>query len=618
MQEYHFLCLTLETYAIIELTQGVSGMGKASEMKENTASRVPLGLTPRRRLGEILIDAGVLAESDLKRAMSLQEESGERLGTILVSQGLVNEDVMLSALETQLGIPRVHLARYIISPEVAQLVPEMFARANRVFPIEKTEDYLTLAMADPLDVFAMDDVRIMTGLEVEPVIASDIEIQAAINEYFGTGPGTKLAREVEAEADEPILQTEEEKREDAQVLSQPAVRLTNAVISEAVKARASDVHIEPQEKDIRVRYRIDGVLREVMTFPLSLGPAVVSRIKVKAGMDIAERRLPQDGRVELRLDGEEIDLRVSTLPTIYGEKAEVRILRSKGVVGSLEELGFLDKDVNRLKCTLQNPNGIILVTGPTGSGKTMTLYAALQHLNTEEKSIVTIEDPVEFRIPGVSQVQTNPKAGLTFAQGLRAILRQDPDIVMVGEVRDRETAEIAVRFAMTGHLVLSTFHTINAAGALIRLTEMGIEPYLVASSVTTVVAQRLVRKICPYCVETCKVDDATWDAWKVLAPEIAGRVELDRGRTFKRGRGCRQCGNTGFLGRTAICEIMNVAGDIRSLVMQGAPAEDIEEAAIRGGMTKLAIDGVSKVFLGITSQEELGKVCAVPKVIGGF
>lgn len=618
MQEYHFLCLTLETYAIIELTQGVSGMGKASEMKENTASRVPLGLTPRRRLGEILIDAGVLAEADLKRAMSLQEESGERLGTILVSQGLVNEDVMLSALETQLGIPRVHLARYIISPEVAQLVPEMFARANRVFPIEKTEDYLTLAMADPLDVFAMDDVRIMTGLEVEPVIASDIEIQAAINEYFGTGPGTKLAREVEAEADEPILQTEEEKREDAQVLSQPAVRLTNAVISEAVKARASDVHIEPQEKDIRVRYRIDGVLREVMTFPLSLGPAVVSRIKVKAGMDIAERRLPQDGRVELRLDGEEIDLRVSTLPTIYGEKAEVRILRSKGVVGSLEELGFLDKDVNRLKCTLQNPNGIILVTGPTGSGKIMTLYAALQHLNTEEKSIVTIEDPVEFRIPGVSQVQTNPKAGLTFAQGLRAILRQDPDIVMVGEVRDRETAEIAVRFAMTGHLVLSTFHTINAAGALIRLTEMGIEPYLVASSVTTVVAQRLVRKICPYCVETYKVDDATWDAWKVLAPEIAGRVELDRGRTFKRGRGCRQCGNTGFLGRTAICEIMNVAGDIRSLVMQGAPAEDIEEAAIRGGMTKLAIDGVSKVFLGITSQEELGKVCAVPKVIGGF
>ena len=618
MQEYHFLCLTLETYAIIELTQGVSGMGKASEMKENTASRVPLGLTPRRRLGEILIDAGVLAEADLKRAMSLQEESGERLGTILVSQGLVNEDVMLSALETQLGIPRVHLARYIISPEVAQLVPEMFARANRVFPIEKTEDYLTLAMADPLDVFAMDDVRIMTGLEVEPVIASDIEIQAAINEYFGTGPGTKLAREVEAEADEPILQTEEEKREDAQVLSQPAVRLTNAVISEAVKARASDVHIEPQEKDIRVRYRIDGVLREVMTFPLSLGPAVVSRIKVKAGMDIAERRLPQDGRVELRLDGEEIDLRVSTLPTIYGEKAEVRILRSKGVVGSLEELGFLDKDVNRLKSTLQNPNGIILVTGPTGSGKTMTLYAALQHLNTEEKSIVTIEDPVEFRIPGVSQVQTNAKAGLTFAQGLRAILRQDPDIVMVGEVRDRETAEIAVRFAMTGHLVLSTFHTINAAGALIRLTEMGIEPYLVASSVTTVVAQRLVRKICPYCVETYKVDDATWDAWKVLAPEIAGRVELDRGRTFKRGRGCRQCGNTGFLGRTAICEIMNVAGDIRSLVMQGAPAEDIEEAAIRGGMTKLAIDGVSKVFLGITSQEELGKVCAVPKVIGGF
>lgn len=603
---------------IFELIQGVNDMGKASEIKENTDCRVPLGMTPRRRLGEILVDAGVLAETDLKRAILLQEQSGERLGSILVSQGLINEDVMLSALETQLGIRKVHLARYIISPDVAQLVPEIFARANRVFPIEKTEDHLTLAMADPLDVFAMDDVRIMTGLEVEPVIASDIEIQAAINEYFGTGPGTKLAREVEAQADEAVPEAEKEKHEDAQVLSQPAVRLANAVIREAVKARASDVHIEPQEKEVRVRYRIDGVLREVMTFPLNLGPAVVSRIKVMAGMDIAERRLPQDGRVELRLDGEEIDLRVSTLPTIYGEKVEVRILRSRGVVGNLEELGFLDKDVDRLKNALQNPNGIILVTGPTGSGKTMTLYAAIQHLNTEEKSIVTIEDPVEFRIPGVSQVQTNPRAGLTFAQGLRAILRQDPDIVMVGEVRDRETAEIAVRFAMTGHLVLSTFHTINAAGALIRLTEMGIEPYLVASSVTTVIAQRLVRKVCPYCVETYEVDDATWDAWFTLAPEIAREVEASRGRTFKRGRGCRQCRNTGFLGRTAICEIMNIAGDIRSLVMEGAPAEAIEEAAVRGGMTKLAIDGVSKVLLGITSPKELGKVCAVPKVIGGF
>ena len=316
---------------IFEQTQGVNDMGKASEIKENTISQVPFVVTPRRRLGEILVDAEVLTETDLKRAMSLQEESGERLGTILVSQGLINEDVMLSALETQLGIPRVHLARYIISPDVAQLVPEMFARANRVFPIEKTKDRRTLAMADPLDVFAMDDVRIMTGLDVEPVIASDIEIQAAINEYFGTGPGTKLAREVEAQDDAPVPQAEEERLEDAQVLSQPAVRLANAVISEAVKARASDVHIEPQEKDVRVRYRIDGILREVMTFALNLGPAVVSRIKVMAGMDIAERRLPQDGRVELRLDGEEIDLRVSTLPTIYGEKAELRILRSRGV-----------------------------------------------------------------------------------------------------------------------------------------------------------------------------------------------------------------------------------------------------------------------------------------------
>ncbi len=593
-------------------------MSNTSDANEEMRSRAPFGLKPRRRLGEILVDTDILTAEDLERAIRLQKESGMRLGSILVSQGLVDEDVMFSALETQLGIPRVHLARYIISPDVAQLVPETFVRANRVFPIEKTEDRLTLAMADPLDVFAMDDVRIITGLEVDPVIASDAEIDAAISEYFGTGPGTELAREVEVQAGEAVTREEEKKREDAQVLSAPAVRLASAIIAEAVKARASDVHIEPQDSNVRVRYRIDGVLREVMTFPLNVGPAVASRIKVMAGMDIAERRLPQDGRVELRLDGEDIDLRVSTLPTIYGEKAEIRILRSKGIVGSLEELGFLDKDVVRLKEALMDPNGIILAAGPTGSGKTMTLYTALQHLNTPEKSIVTIEDPVEFRIPGVSQVQTNPKAGLTFAQGLRSILRQDPDIVMVGEIRDRETAEIAVRFAMTGHLVLSTFHTINAAGALVRLTEMGTEPYLVASSVTTVVAQRLVRKVCPYCVETYEVDAATWDAWKGLAPEIAENAEAERGRTFKRGRGCRQCGNSGFLGRTAICEIMNVAGDIRSLVMQGAPAEDIEEAAVKNGMTKLAIDGVSKVLLGITDPKELGKVCAVPKVIGEF
>ncbi len=595
----------------------MNGRGNMSKPDEKTIAQVPEGVIPRRRLGEILVGAGVLTDEDLKKAISLQNETGERLGSLLVSQGLINEDIMLSALETQLGIPRVRLARYIISPDVAQLVPEMFARTNRVFPVEKTDNCLTLAMADPLDVFAMDDVRIMTGLDVEPVIASGIEIDAAINEYFGTGPGTKLAREVEAQADEPAPRVEEEKREDAQVLSAPAVRLASAMISEAVKARASDVHIEPQDGNVRVRYRIDGVLREVMTFPANLGPAVTSRIKVMAGMDIAERRLPQDGRVELRIDGEDIDFRISTLPTIHGEKTEIRILRSRGVIGSLEELGFLDKDVARLKEALKDPNGIILVTGPTGSGKTMTLYAALQHLNTPEKSIVTIEDPVEFRIPGVSQVQTNPRAGLTFAQGLRSILRQDPDIVMVGEIRDRETADIAVRFAMTGHLVLSTFHTIDAAGALVRLVEMGIEPYLVASSVTTVIAQRLVRKVCPYCIETYEVDTATWDAWKALAPEVADKVEAERGRAFKRGRGCRQCGNTGFLGRTAICEIMSVTRDIRSLVMRMAPAEDMQAAAIRDGMTTLAEDGVRKVLLGITDVSELGKACAVAKVIGG-
>ncbi|MFZ5923877.1 MAG: GspE/PulE family protein [Bacillota bacterium] len=576
---------------------------------------------PRRRLGEILVSTGVLTQDELDRALTVQKETGGRLGSILVSLGLIDEDVMLSALEAQLGVPRVELARYIISPSVARLVPEAFARSHKVLPIERVGNRLTLAMADPLDVFAIDDVRISTGLEVDPVIASEAEIEAAISECFGSGPGMKLVKEVQAQAqaaskvEKPENRVEEAKKaaEDAQVMSAPAVRLANAIISEAVKARSSDIHIEPEESQVRVRYRIDGALRQVMTFPKELGPAVASRVKVMAGMDIAERRMPQDGRVELRVEGEEVDLRVSTLPTLHGEKVEIRVLRSRGAIASLGELGFLEEDVERLRRVLARPNGIVLVTGPTGSGKTMTLYAALQELNSPEKNIVTIEDPVEFRVPGINQVQTNPKAGLSFAAGLRAILRQDPDIVMVGEIRDTETAEIAIRFAMTGHLVLSTFHTINAAGALVRLAEMGIEPYLVASSVSAVVAQRLVRKVCSYCMEPYEPDVATWTTWSALAPKTAARVEAEYGRrVLRRGRGCRQCANTGCYGRTAIGEIMVVDEGIRALVMKCAPAEEIEARAVQAGMTRLVVDGARKVLLGVTTPEELRKVCAVP------
>jgi len=573
----------------------------------------------RRKLGEILVDAGVLSREDLDKALSAQKDGGGRLGAVLVSLGLVDEDTMLTALETQLGIPRVELARYIINPEVARLLPEAFVRSHKVFPIERVGDRITLAMADPLDVFAIDDVRISTGLEVDPVIASEAEIEAAIAECYGAGPAVKLVKEVQAQvagaagkAQQARADEARKAADDAQVMSAPAVRLANAIISEAVKARASDIHIEPQESQVRVRYRVDGVLRQVMTFPKELGPAVASRIKVTAGMDIAERRVPQDGRVEMRAEGEDVDLRVSTLPTLYGEKVEIRILRSKGAITRIDELGFLEADAARLRQALARPNGIVLVTGPTGSGKTMTLYAALHELNSPEKNIVTIEDPVEFRVSGLNQVQTNPKAGLTFSAGLRAILRQDPDIVMVGEIRDRETAEIAIRFAMTGHLVLSTFHTIDAAGALVRLMEMGVEPYLVASSVTAVVAQRLVRKVCPYCAEEYEADPATWAVWSALAPDTAAGVEAERGRVLRRGPGCRQCANTGCYGRTAIAEVMVVDDCIRALVMKSAPAEQIEDAAVKAGMTRLVVDGARKVLLGITTPQELAKVCAVP------
>ncbi|MGE5584253.1 MAG: GspE/PulE family protein [Bacillota bacterium] len=606
----------------VEGSMSTAGGAGARRTPVTAAAASDIQVAPvsrRRRLGEILIDAGVLTQGDLDMALSAQRETGGRLGSVLVSLGLIDEDVMLTALETQLGVPRVELARYIIDPEVARLLPEAFVRSHKVFPIERVGGRITLAMADPLDVFAIDDVRISTGLEVGPVIASEAEIEAAIAECYGTGPGMKLVREVQAQvagaagkAQQPRADEARKAAEDAQVMSAPAVRLANAIIAEAVKARASDIHIEPQESQVRVRYRVDGVLRQVMTFTRELGPAVSSRIKVTAGMDIAERRVPQDGRVEIRAEGEEVDLRVSTLPTLHGEKVVIRILRSKGSIARIDELGFLEADAARLRQTLARPNGIVLVTGPTGSGKTMTLYAALHELNSPEKNIVTIEDPVEFRVPGLNQVQTNPRAGLTFAAGLRSILRQDPDIVMVGEIRDRETAEIAIRFAMTGHLVLSTFHTINAAGALVRLAEMGVEPYLVASSVSAVVAQRLVRKVCAYCAEEYEADPATWEAWRALAPDTAAKVEAEKGRVLRRGRGCRQCVNTGCYGRTAIGEVMLVDDDIRGLIMRSAPAEDIEDAAVRAGMTRLVVDGARKVLLGITTQEELAKVCAVP------
>ena len=601
-------------------TAGGAGAGRELLAAETAVYTGRAGhAVPRRKLGEILVDAGVLSPEDLQKALSAQKDGGGRLGAVLVSLGLIDEDTMLTALEAQLGIPRVELARYIINPEVARLLPEAFVRSHKVFPIEKVGNRITLAMADPLDVFALDDVRISTGLEVDPVIASEAEIEAVINECYGAGPAAKLVKEVQAQvsgasARGQAARVEEARQaaDEAQVMSAPAVRLANAIISEAVKARASDIHIEPQESQVRVRYRVDGVLRQVMTFPKELGPPVASRIKVMAGMDIAERRMPQDGRVEMRAEGEEVDLRVSTLPTLHGEKVEIRILRSKGSIARIEELGFLPPDAARLRQAITRPNGIVLVTGPTGSGKTMTLYAALHELNSPEKNIVTIEDPVEFRVPGLNQVQTNPKAGLTFSAGLRAILRQDPDIVMVGEIRDRETAEIAIRFAMTGHLVLSTFHTIDAAGALVRLVEMGVEPYLVASSVTAVVAQRLVRKVCAYCAEEHEADPATWAALSALAPDTAASVEAERGRVLRSGRGCRQCANTGCFGRPAIAEVMVVDDDIRALVMRSSPAEDIEDAAVRAGMTRLVVDGARKVLLGITTPDELAKVCAVP------
>ncbi len=553
-------------------------------------------MAERDSIGTVLADSGLVTEGDLARARSRQAETGESLSEVLVDSGLVREVDMVRAIAAHTGIEFVNLNETTIDPGAAALIPESLARRYAVIPIGFEQDALIVAMADPANVLVVDDVRAITGLRIIAKIATRADIEDAIRRQSRYDESVAdLADLVGADVAEEDLGKIEAAIEEA-----PIVKLVNTLISRAVNERASDLHIEPGERDLRVRFRIDGVLHEIMNTPRSVSGAVVSRLKIMADLDIAERRVPQDGRVSLRVAGRPIDLRVATLPSIYGEKVVLRILDKDDAILDLAQLGFLPHSLQRFEESYTKPYGAILVTGPTGSGKTTTLYSALNVLNKADKNIITVEDPVEYRLAGVTQVQVNRKAGLQFATVLKAILRADPDIVLVGEVRDAETAKTAVEAALTGHLVLSTLHTNDASSSFGRLVDMGVEPYLVSSALDSVLAQRLARHICERCKEPR------------LAPvEVVEQMGLDPDDgpvTIYRAVGCKACSDTGYRGRIAVNEVLLVSEEIQRMIVEHRPSDEIKRLAVEQGMRTLREDGMEKVKLGLTTLEEILRV----------
>ncbi len=556
----------------------------------------------RKRLGDMLTEAGFITDQQLNIALTEQKETGNRIGEVLVDLGFVTEDNMLEVLREQLNLPRLELARVSIPAEMAEVLPEHVARRHRVAPVRLEGRRLVLAMADPLDVVAVDDVRMVTGHQLTIVLASQSEIAGAINHLYGGSSDNveQVVQTLDAEEEEKEAESLDQLRQ--MVEETPIVRLVNGLIADAVKHRASDVHVEPQESNVRIRYRIDGVMRQATVVPKRTQAALISRIKVIGHMDIGERRLPQDGRLQLQVDGREVDIRLSSLPTMFGEKIVMRVLDKQAAVGNLEQLGFRAEVLSQWTQAAGRPYGMIVVAGPTGSGKTSTLYATLNELNSVEKNIITVEDPIEFTLAGVNQVQVNQRAGLTFASSLRSIVRQDPDIIMVGEIRDTDTAAIATQAAMTGHLVLSTLHANDAAGVVTRLVEMGIEPYLVASSLSAAMAQRLARRLCPECRESYRVSE---DEAVAL-----GVDHVTDTREFYRPVGCPACGGIGYKGRVAIQELMTITEDMRLMIVERTDKAALHRKAVSSGMRSLIQDGILKASEGTTSLDEVMRVAA--------
>lgn len=557
---------------------------------------------PKKKLGDLLIENRVINYAQLQEALRIQGQTGERLGRVLIKLNYVTEEDVANILEVQLGITQVKLGNTVLLPATMQLIPEALIRRHRVVPIKKKENELTVAMVDPLNIVVLDDLNIATGCKIIPVIAPQKEIDAAIQKYFGFQDLMgKAIKEFEVTPDSslPVFRLDDVPDDVAD--EAPTVRIINSVIQQAINERASDIHIEPHADDVKIRYRVDGMLREVMTLPRQSLSSVVSRIKIMGDMDIAEKRIPLDGRIQVKNGQKDIDLRVSTLPTIFGEKVVIRILDKSGVVLNIDQLGMSSDMAGLYRKMIYRSFGMILITGPTGSGKTTTLYSTLIEISSPEKNIITIEDPVEYVLNEINQIRVNHKTGMTFAAGLRAIMRQDPDIVMVGEIRDAETADIAVRAATTGHLVLSTLHTNDAAGALPRLIDMGVEPFLVASSVIAVVAQRLVRVNCPFCKKPFPLPDYSPER-KFL--EIEDGIPI----TLYKGTGCSRCSYTGYRGRIAIQELLPVTQIQRKLIIGKASADEIFHSALEQGMVTMKQDGIQKVLIGLTTVEEVMRV----------
>jgi type IV pilus assembly protein PilB len=562
------------------------------------------------RLGELLTKASLITQDQLKEALRVQKETGGKLGETLIKLGFVSEEDITECLSQQFGVPSINLQHFEIDSGVIKLIPGDVARKYNILPVNKTGATITIAMADPTNVFAMDDIKFMTGYNVEPVVASELGIKAAIDTYYGTTSSLELKKVMEdlqtaESADLEVLEEDEEMDVNALADSAeeaPVVKLCNLILTDAIKRGASDIHIEPYEKEYRVRFRIDGILYEIMNPPLKLKDAMTSRMKILAKLDISEKRLPQDGRIKLKIKLEdknkELDFRVSVLPTLFGEKIVMRLLDKDNLRLDMTKLGFEQESLTRFEEAIFKPWGMVLVTGPTGSGKTNTLYSALSKVNSPEVNIMTAEDPVEFNLPGINQVQMKEQIGLNFAATLRSFLRQDPNIILVGEIRDFETAEIAIKAALTGHLVLSTLHTNDAPSTVNRLMNMGIEPFLVATATQLIAAQRLVRRVCSQCKEV--VD---------MAPQALLNIGYKKEEvgTFSvyKGRGCEKCNNTGYKGRVGLIEVMVIDDDIRDIILSGGTAIDLKRKAIENGMITLRRSGLVKIKEGITTVEEV-------------
>ena len=557
------------------------------------------------RLGDMLVKAALITREQLNQALQQQQTGGGRIGGNLVKLGFISEDDITSFLSRQYGVPSINLSHFDIDATVIKLIPSEIAQKHQVIPINRTGNVLTVAMADPSNIFAIDDIKFMTGFKVEPVVAAETSIKNSINKYYDSAGMVEDIMKGFDDKDVEALREEDDSVNAAELgkaaEDAPVVKLVNLILTDAIKKGASDIHIEPYEKSFRVRYRVDGMLYDVMQPPIRLKAAITSRIKIMAQLDIAERRLPQDGRIKIKMANKEMDYRVSTLPTLFGEKVVMRLLDKGNLQLDMTKLGFSPETLTDFETGLLMPFGMVLVTGPTGSGKTTTLYSALNRLNTVDTNIMTAEDPVEFNLPGINQVQTKADIGLTFAAALRSFLRQDPDVIMVGEIRDYETAEIAVKAALTGHLVLSTLHTNDAPGTISRLLNMGVEPFLVSASCNVIVAQRLARRVCQGCKEFITVPPQAMMSVG-FSPEDA--------KTFKpcKGKGCAACSDTGYKGRVALYEVMLIKDNVKEAILQGASSMELRELARKNGMLTLREAGLQKIREGMTTVEEVLRV----------